>query len=328
MAMKKGPRGSRQLGEMHEKGTAPKNARKPEAKPGQAWWKLPEDQVPGALMSTIRHIQQNQTSVEQETLALSRLYGGRLPGSAYGTPHHAMRGMHPSLAGRLTYNMIAIVIDALESKITKESLSTQYITNGGDYRQQRRAKKLSQFTDGINYETKMDEKGPDAFRDGTLSPFGAVHTYPDWNTGRVRSERVMAHELFVDYADGFYGDPAADASGQDGRPRGPARDRVGEERQGRPQGDQGLPRHGPARVLRRVPGAERHDRGGRVLAPALRRRQQWRAEQRRPARRLHLQRDPDAGGRTTVDEDALPVLVLPLEEGHRRLSTASRSAAT
>jgi hypothetical protein len=207
VAIRKGIRGTKQLGDMHEKGAQGKNTRREPPRPGQKWWDLKEEQVPGALMSTIRHIQQNQTSIEQETLALSRLYGGRLPGSAYGTPHHAMRGVHPSLAGRLTYNVLAIVIDALVSKITKENLATQFITNGGDYRQQRRAKKLSQFADGVNYETKMDEKGQDAFRDATLSPLGAVHTYADWNTGRVRSERVMSHELFIDYSDGFYGDP-------------------------------------------------------------------------------------------------------------------------
>src|ERR1043166_8795459 len=53
----------------------------------------------------------------------------------------------------------------------------------------------------------MDDKGPDGFRDGLLSPFGAVHTYADWSTGRVCSERVMSHELFIDYSDGFYGEP-------------------------------------------------------------------------------------------------------------------------
>jgi len=191
---------------MKEKG-APSRRRGQEIKPGQMWWKLPEDQVPGALMSTLQHIRRDQVSLENENRILSRLYGGRVPSSVFGTPHHAIRGMHPSLSGRLTYNLMAIVMDTLVSKITKENLSTQFITQGGNYRQQRRAKKLTQFADGIRYETKMDDLAPDIFRDGLLSPVGVAHTFADPQTGRVKTERVMSAELFVDYQDGFYGNP-------------------------------------------------------------------------------------------------------------------------
>jgi hypothetical protein len=207
MVMKKGRALKTQLGEMHEKGSKPKS-KKGETPAGQKWWLMSDEQIPNALMSTLNHIKKNQASMEQETVILSRLYGGRMPGSAYGTPAAGPgRSLHPSVSGRLTYNVMAIVFDALVSKITKDDLSTQFVTNGGDYRQQRRAKKLSQFSDGINYETKMDKIGPDIFRDSMYAPFGVVHTFADWATKRVRSERVMPGELYIDYTDGFYGDP-------------------------------------------------------------------------------------------------------------------------
>lgn len=207
MAITKGKRGNKYLGEMREKG-APSRSRKGEVKAGLRWWKLKEDEIAGALMSTIQHIQKNQTSIQQESVILSRLYGGRLPGTSYGLQAgNYGRGLHPSLSGRLTYNVLAIVLDSLVSKITKEDLSTQFVTNGGDYRVQRRSKKLSQFADGINYETKMDQIGPDMFRDGMLAPAGVAHTYADWVTKRVRTERVHPGELYVDYSDGFYDDP-------------------------------------------------------------------------------------------------------------------------
>jgi hypothetical protein len=53
----------------------------------------------------------------------------------------------------------------------------------------------------------MDEKGPDAFRDGAVVNEGPIHTYEDWRTGRVCSERVIPSELFVDDVDGLYGSP-------------------------------------------------------------------------------------------------------------------------
>lgn len=209
MAISKGRKPSgKSLGSMSEKG-APKRAKKNDARPGQKWWELPDEQVPGALMSTIQHIHKNQVGVDQEGMMNNSLYGGRLPGSAFGVPQQQQgsRGVHPSMSGRLTYNLYSIVMDALVSKITKENLSTQFVTQGGDYRQQRRAKKLSQFDDGMNYETGMDDLGPDAFRDGLLTSCGIIHTYPDWATKRVRCDRIMRNELFVDFADGFYGQP-------------------------------------------------------------------------------------------------------------------------
>jgi hypothetical protein len=207
MAIKKGKRGSKYLGDMKEKGTPSRKGQSKEVPPGAKWWALPEEQIPGALMSTIRHIQQNQTTFEQERMICARLYGGGVPGTSHGTSYDRLQALHPSLTGRLTYNLMAIVIDSLVSKITKENLSTQFVTAGGNYRQQRRAKKLSQFSDGITYETEMDAKGPDVFRDGALMADGIIHTYADWVTKRVRSERVMPSELFVDEVDGFYGTP-------------------------------------------------------------------------------------------------------------------------
>lgn len=207
MAISKGRRKSAHLGSMTEKG-GEKRTRKNETPPGLKWWRLPEEQVPGSLMSTIQSIHKNQSAIDQESSVIQRLYGGKVPGSSFGVPHqHAVRGIHPSLSGRLTYPVIAIVVDTLISKITKENLSTEFVTTGGDYRQQRRAKKLSQFADGMAYETGMDSLGPEIFRDACLTPVGLAHTFEDPVTGRVKTERVLQNEVFVDYADGFYGHP-------------------------------------------------------------------------------------------------------------------------
>lgn len=206
MATKRGLRGTSQIGEMHEKGS--KSRRKSTSvQPMQRWWHLKEEEIPGALTATLRYIQQQQASFEMQRQVCARLYGGQVPGSAYGVAFNRLQAVHPSLSGRLTYNIISIVIDSLISKITKENIATQFVTTGGDYRQQRRAKKLSQFADGITYETKMDEKGPDAFRDGAVVNEGPIHTYEDWRTGRVKSERVIPSELYVDDVDGLYGEP-------------------------------------------------------------------------------------------------------------------------
>ncbi len=196
-------KGSGRLGDMSEKGKTrekgpPINSR---------WWTLKEGEIPASIKSIIENIRRNQSSFEQQRQICARLYGGMIPGSAFGASYDRMQTIHPSLTGRLTYNVMAIVTDTLVSKITKNKVRPMFLTQGGDYRQQRRAKKLTQFADGMAYECRMDEKGPDGFRDALILNDGILHVYEDPNTKRVVTERVMPSELYVDEVDGFYGQP-------------------------------------------------------------------------------------------------------------------------
>jgi hypothetical protein len=173
--------------------------------PQSRWWTLPVDQMGQAVKGVVDHIQKIQSGLELQRQICIRLYGGTTPGSGVATER--LQVIHPSLLGRLTYNIIAIVIDALVSKITKTVVRPLFLTQGGNYRLQRRAKKLSQFADGIFYETKFDEMAPIIFRDGCISGDGITHVYKDPNTKRVAIERCLASEIFVDEVDGFYGAP-------------------------------------------------------------------------------------------------------------------------
>lgn len=173
--------------------------------PNARWWTLKPEQTPGAILSTIEHIRNRQTSLRQQRAICARLYGGLAPGSAYGTTGSRM--VHPSSTGRLTYNITSIVSDSLVSKVTKSKVRPLFLTQGGNYRQQRRAKKLSQFAEGIFYETKFDQLAPMIFRDACVVADGFVKVFEDRATGRVAIERVMEADLHVDEVDGFYGNP-------------------------------------------------------------------------------------------------------------------------
>jgi len=171
------------------------------------WWLLPEKEIPGSVVETLQHMKQVQSSLELQRQICARLYGGMTPGSFYGVSYDRLHIIHPSMSGKLTYNLIAIVVDTLVSKITKSRVRPYFLTQGGDYRTQRRAKKLSQFADGIFHECKFDELGPVSFRDGAVLGDGPLHVYEDPITGRVKIERVLPSELYVDEIDGFYGEP-------------------------------------------------------------------------------------------------------------------------
>jgi len=204
MAIKRGARTGKRLGDFVEKGSKRK-ATNPIF--NYRWWLLPDEEAPGALMGMLQQIRNQQIAFEQQRQICARLYGGLLPGSYFGATMDRLHMLHPSLSGRLTYNVVAIVVDTLISRITKNTVRPLFLTQGGDYRQQRRAKKLSQFADGMSYETKMDDLGPQAFRDALVLSEGLLHVYEDRVKGRVSTERVMPSELYVDEIDGFYSTP-------------------------------------------------------------------------------------------------------------------------
>ena len=202
---------------MKEQGAAEEKAKKGKVvdklnalKRRPEWWTVDEkkpDQVTGAIKAVLRHMQQTQSSLEQQRNICVRLYGGLVPGMHYGSQLDRTQTIHPSVAGRLTYNLTAIVVDSLMSKITKNRVRPYFLTQGGNYRMQRRAKKLSQFAEGLFYETRFDELAPVIFRDGAVMGDGLVHVYEDPTSERVVIERVMPYELYVDMIDGMYGEP-------------------------------------------------------------------------------------------------------------------------
>lgn len=175
--------------------------------PNPKWWTLDEAKMPGSIKATIDHIKRYQTSLEMQRQVCARLYGGMIPGSFYGVTYDRLHIVHPSLTGRLTYNLIAIVVDSLISKITKNRVRPLFLTQGGDYRVQRRAKKLSQFVDGLFYENRVDELMPTVFRDALVLGEGMVHVFVDPATRRLKLERTVPSEVHVDEVDGFYGNP-------------------------------------------------------------------------------------------------------------------------
>jgi hypothetical protein len=89
------------------------------------------------------------------------------------------------------------------AKLSKNRPKPFFLTQGGDSKIQRKAKKLNQFTEGIFYENHAYEIGRLAARDGAIDGDGMIHVFKKHD--RVRFERCNASEFFVDEIEGFYG---------------------------------------------------------------------------------------------------------------------------
>ncbi len=170
-----------------------------------AWWEERKGHVHPAVWATVNFIQENQQERRNTLLRNARLYiGNQLEG--FGPYTYARLPTNPFRASdRLTLNVIASNVDTLTSKQAKNRPRPRFLTIEGDFSQQRRAKNLQKFIDGIFYDTQAYGMGTDQFRDACWAGTGITYWYRQG--GKIMVERVFPGELLVDQREAIYGTP-------------------------------------------------------------------------------------------------------------------------
>lgn len=160
------------------------------------WWTLKQDDVPAAISSVIGFLHRNQSGRLAQLDMGTKLYGNiSLMGLGGLTGSRFIQTQRPNTE-RLTYNVIQSAVDTLTSKIGKNKPKPLFLTSGGDWRQQRKAKNLGKFVDGIFYENDAYHHGTTMFRDACIWGTGITHVYNHY--GRVKHENVLPFEIYVD----------------------------------------------------------------------------------------------------------------------------------
>ena len=174
-----------------------------ERRPERAWWMLEGNDCARSIGATIEKLQKAQSARMRQQVISQRLYGSlSLPTSgAYARIQLAQSAQRD----RITYNICQDNIDTLTARVGETKPRPYFLTSGGSYKQQRKAKKLNQWVEGVFYEERVYDKGLEAFRDGLIGGDGLLHVYG--RGGKVRVERVLATELWIDEIEGQYGAP-------------------------------------------------------------------------------------------------------------------------
>lgn len=179
---------------------APPTETRAEGRLERQWWKLDPDKAASAIEGLVRFLVQNQSARQLQLTISARLYGNA---SIFGMPKVAPAAANT--AKSVSYNVVQSGIDTATSKIAKNKPKPFFLTNGGNHDQQKKAKKLNKFIEGVFYEQKAYDKGPIAFRDGGVWGDGILHVFAEH--GRIKWERVLPHELIVDELEALAGDP-------------------------------------------------------------------------------------------------------------------------
>lgn len=184
--------------------------RKPAAKPSPAgtgrWFEREgaacADGITSDLVLLRRHQQQRLTQYVVST----RLYGNLPPLPFGGMSTVRLNDRIASvIRERISFNVVSSVIETIVAKIAKNRPRPWFLTSGGDYRQQRRAKMLTKFADGVFYENDADSVMAQAQLDACVYGDGLVKVFA--RNGRVVWERALAVELYTDEMEGYYGKP-------------------------------------------------------------------------------------------------------------------------
>lgn len=168
------------------------------------WWLLDGErdngsEVANGIKSTVDLMKANQRARLDQAIVSARLYGNAsMAALGCETP----LPLSPVSAARDTIkdNWIQSIVDTSTATIGENKPRPYFLTDGGDYKLQRQAKKLNQFSDGIFYEQRAYELGGETQRDCEI--FGDGWLYVGVEFGRIVFKRVLSAELWCDGLEG------------------------------------------------------------------------------------------------------------------------------
>ncbi len=174
------------------------------------WWYKSGEDMADTIQNTLFNIRLFQVARFNQMSLSARLYGNRGLNALFATGKAGtMRLVKvPQLPpDRLTNNIISSCVDTIHSKMTKNKPSPMFLTSGGTYKEQRKARKLTRFGEAVFHEGKVHLKMAEAFRFSLILGDGFVHVYKDPDTCRVAFENVPATEILVDEIEAAHGCP-------------------------------------------------------------------------------------------------------------------------
>ncbi len=166
------------------------------------WYDEPKGDAHGVLTSVFRTVREECAwRIDADEYHLGLYCSSDKPG----VKGNSRRGYEYGPA-TLPYNVCRQSVDTLQTKIAKHRPLPQVLTQRGNWKNQKRAKKMAQFLEGEFYRQRIYEQhGKSIIRDALIFGRGALKV---WSEGRrIKVERAHPWELFADEWDARYGSP-------------------------------------------------------------------------------------------------------------------------
>lgn len=173
-------------------------------KNGMHWWKGDKGSMHENVFAYVGYLDRDQSYKSADNLRYMRLYGNY---EMLGLDSHSYTRVETSYntTHRVTLNIIQSIIDTVISKLTKNKPKPTFLTDGGDWSMQRKAKKLTKFIEGVFNTCDFYRKAADAMKDACIFGTGAIKIYKE--DGNIKAERVFIDELKIDDREAYYSNP-------------------------------------------------------------------------------------------------------------------------
>jgi hypothetical protein len=166
------------------------------------WWTLDKEDVAIHVMPLVKQIENKQNYRRVSNLRHARLYSNlEILGLQSGL--YAKAANDTILSNRVTLNVIKSCVDTSASKIAKAKPRPLFLTDGGDWSMQKKAKNLTKFMDAKLDDIGLYEQMQRGFLDCAIFGTGAVKFFAE--DGEIKCERILIDEIIVDDSEGMYG---------------------------------------------------------------------------------------------------------------------------
>lgn len=168
-----------------------------------AWWNESTESLHKSLVGLFRIVrEENQWQLDADEYHLG-LYAGAVGDFSL---QRASRRGYTYGPSTLPYNLCRSATDTLVAKVAKHRPLPQVLANRGDWSDQKRAKKCSQFLEGQFHESRIFEKHHKlVVRDAAIFSRGLLYVWRDGK--KVIVERTYPWEVLADPWDSYYGEP-------------------------------------------------------------------------------------------------------------------------
>jgi hypothetical protein len=179
---------------------------KDEVKFSSRWWKQKADEIHTHVFGVLKTLEERQSYRKTQNLKHARLYSnldilGVYAGIYQPTSNDYM------LPNRVTLNVVKSCVDTVSSKIAKTKPRPLFLTEGGNWQLQQKAKNLTKFLDGSFDSMNIYEEKQASFQSGAVFGTGGIKFIKDIQRKQVTCERVLIDEILVDDLEAIYGKP-------------------------------------------------------------------------------------------------------------------------
>lgn len=168
------------------------------------WYTLEKD-VYESVFSMVNFLTINQGWQDGLNLRALRLYGDYKNLGLSANNYLSQAQDTGNFRSRLTYNVVKSVCDSYQAQIAKQNTKVTFLTEGGDWSKQRKAKILTRFVEGLMYQTKANAKMKGQALRSAVFGTAALKTYKEGKS--IKAESVFINELKIDQAEAIYGAP-------------------------------------------------------------------------------------------------------------------------